>query len=400
MSLRARAAGNEGRVLLLTGLSHFTTHFFELMFPTLAVVLAREVQLPLAEVLGWSFAGYLLFGLGALPAGVLADRFGARRVLLLGLAGMGVSALAAAESAPGRSLALCLASLGLFASFYHPAGMSLISHTIAARGRALGINGICGNLGIALTPVLTAALVERFGTRQAFALAGFAACTLAVGLSFLPIRERPDSLAMPVPAAGRSRWLLFALLCAAAMLAGISYRGNTLVQPAYFAEQVSQLHFGAVTSLVYLVGIAGQYAGGVLADRYDLRWLYLGFHAASLPLLVLMAGASDAALVGLAALFVFFSLGMQPIENSLFARFSPARWRATGYGVKFVLTFGVGSTAVQLVQWANAGGDLGTVFLYLAAVVALLVGVILLFVGVSAGEAMHNLPAPAGEAVG
>jgi hypothetical protein len=79
-------------------------------------------------------------------------------------------------------------------------------------------------------------------------------------------------------------------------------------------------------------------------------------------------------LIGAGALFVFFSLGMQPIENSLFAQFTPPRWRATAYGLKFVLTFGVGSLAVWLVRWANdLGGGLTYALLALAVVVALVI---------------------------
>jgi MFS family permease len=43
--------------------------------------------------------------------------------------------------------------MGLGASTYHPAGTGLISRTISARGTALGINGIYGNVGIALAPL-------------------------------------------------------------------------------------------------------------------------------------------------------------------------------------------------------------------------------------------------------
>jgi MFS family permease len=388
---RLDAARNERNVLLLAGVGHFATHFFELMFPTLAVVIASELELPFAEVLGWSLAGYVLFGLGALPWGVLADRFGARRVVLIGLAGMGVSALAAAEATPGRSLAICLASLGLFASSYHPAGMSLISHTSVARGRALGINGIFGNLGIAVTPLLTATLAAQAGTRHAFHFAGLAACAAAVALGFLRIDERPDAT-RPVgdPQPGTNHVWLFVVLCVAAMLAGIIYRGNTVAQPAYFAERVSLLHFGLLTSLVYLIGVGGPYVGGTLADRYDLRWLYLLFHLATVPLLLLMSRTTDGPLLGAAALLAFFSLGMQPIENSLFARFTPARWRATGYGLKFVLTFGVGASAVGLVQWAQTDGDLSRAFLYLAGVAALLVLTIGGFITASGGAPLRN----------
>jgi FSR family fosmidomycin resistance protein-like MFS transporter len=389
--VRGERDHGERNVMVLAGASHFATHFFELMFPTLAVTLALDLGLPLTEVLSWSFAGYLLFGLGALPAGLLADAIGARRVVLIGLAGMGVSALAASEAAPGRSLALCLAGVGLFASCYHPAGMSLISRAAAMPGRALGINGIWGNLGIAATPALTAALVGHFGPSHTFQMAGLASCGLAAGLSFLRIPERPHERERgggSVPS--RSRRKLFWVVCVATVLAGISYRGNTIVQPAYFAERVSLLGFGAATSAVYLFGIAGQYVGGMLADRHDLRWLYLGFHAASLPFLLLMAGLHELPLMGATALFVFFSLGMQPIENSLFANLTPLRWRATGYGIKFALTLGVGSAAVWLVGWAQGGGDLNRVFLFLAAIVALLVLTIGWFVSLSARTPMRN----------
>ena len=386
-------AKNERNVILLTGAGHFSTHFFELMFPTLAVILARDSGIPLEQVLGWSFFGYLLFGLGALPAGLIADRIGARIMLIIAMGGMGISALAAAEVEPGRPIAICLALMGLCGSIYHPAGMSLISHTIRARGRALGVNGMFGNVAIALTPIVTAALCERIGWQNTYRATGFAMLGLTTLCALLPVRERPLTPHPTPPVSGASRQndrTLFFLLCLAAMLGGISYRGNTVVQPAYFAEHVSSLSFGAATSLVYLFGIGGQLVGGALADRHDLRWLYLTFHALSLPALIAMASFSGVPLVSAGAVFVFFSLGMQPIENSLFARFTPARWRATGYGIKFILTFGVGSFAIHLVEWANAAGDLSLVLLYLAGVVALLLVVIGAFVALTFGQEMRN----------
>jgi MFS family permease len=367
------------------------------MFPTLAVALAADTGLPLAQVLGWSFAGYLLFGLGALPAGILTDRLGGRRMLIAGLAGMGAAALGAGFVTPGWSLAALLAVIGFCASAYHPAGMSLISHTVAARGRALGLNGICGNLGIAATPVVTATLAARIGWQQTFVVVGLVACAAAALFTCIPIDER--SVAVPHAELGhrgseRGR-LFFVILCLAAALAGITYRANTVAQPAYFATRVSLLGYGTVTSLVYVTGIAGQYLGGILADRHDLRWLYLGFHLASLPALLLVGHTYEMALFGSATLFVFFSLGMQPIENSLFARFTPARWRATGYGVKFVMTFGVGSLAVGLVQRAQTSGDLSVLFTWLAGVVGMLCVTIAALLWVSAGQTVRNVaPAP------
>ena len=75
----------------------------------------------------------------------------------------------------------------------------------------------------------------------------------------------------------------------------------------------------------------------------------------------------------------FFALGMQPIENSLFAVLTPERWRSTAYGLKFVLTFGVGSSAVWMVRavaersgWHAVYGVLAWVVLALVCFVGLL----------------------------
>ena len=382
-------AQNTRNVLVLTGVGHFSTHFFELMFPTLAVTLAAQTGLPLAEVLRWSFLGYLFFGLGALPAGLLADRIGSRLLLISALFGLGVAALAASEAQNGRALSLCLAAMGACASVFHPVGMSLITHTIEARGRALGVNGMFGNAAIALTPIVTAALCVRLGWQPTYRAVGYVMCAVAVICAFLPIDERRRAHATAPPAVPlRAQALLpFVVLLVAATLAGVSYRGNTLMQPAYFAARVPEMGFGAATSLAYLFGIAGQYVGGVLADRHDLRRLYLLFHALSLPALLSMIALSGLPLIGGAAVFVFFSLGMQPIENSLFAQFTPARWRATAYGFKFALTFGVGSLAVWLVGWADAAAGLSAALLCLAGVVTLIVAAAAVLVRVAARPA-------------
>lgn len=383
----ARFSRNEINVLVFTGVAHSATHFAELLYPTLAVVIAAETGIALERVLAWSFPGYLLFGMGALPGGYLADRFGCRRLILTGVAAMAVATMLAGFAPTGAPLAACLGLLGLSASVYHPAGMGLISRTVIARGRALGINGIFGNLGIALTPVLTATLATTIGWRGALIASGGLLSIAAVWFLRLPIEEPPrDRSHVPEVDARHPtglRWAPFAVLCVTAMLGGISYRGNTLAQPAYFAEEVTIVGYGAATSLAMLLGIVGQYWGGVVADRHDLRWSYLLFHLASIPPLLLMIAATNLPLVGIAGVFTFFSLGMQPIENSLFAVFTPDRWRSTGYGAKFVCTFGVGSVAVWLVTWVKATYGLPQVFGALAAVVGVLVVASGLLVAVS-----------------
>ena len=383
---------DERRIVHFTGFAHAATHYIELTYPTLAVGLAAEMGLPLEQVLSWSFTSYLLFGLGALPAGVAADRFGPRRVILLGLLAAGASACAAALARPGVALGICLAGVGLGASLYHPAGMGLLSRAVRARGRALGINGIYGNIGIAMAPLTTAALVDTVGWRLTFGLTGGVIMAGALVFSRLRIEEPPP---IPPEAQGETehdgspRRLVaaFMVLCFTATLGGFAYRANTVAQPALFAENVHFIGYGVAASLAMLVGIAGQYLGGVIADHRELRTSYLLFHLASLAPLVMVSMTMGPSLVFFSGLYVFFALGMQPIENSLFATLTPERWRSTAYGLKFVLTFGVGATAVWMVRWIAPRWEWSGVYEVLVVVVSLLVLGTFVLLGLTRGDA-------------
>ena len=392
---------NERRIVHFTGFAHAATHYVELIYPTLAVGLVA--QSPgvgsLEEALSWSFGGYLLFGIGALPAGVAADRLGGRRVILTGLVIAGLSAILAGTSEPGLPLALALCGIGAGASLYHPAGTGLLSRAVASRGRALGINGIYGNVGIALSPLITALLVESIGWRDTFYVTGAGILLGTLAFSRVRINE-PGRAPEPAPAQGkdnsttrRAIWI-FVLLCAAATLGGFAYRGNTVAQPALFAQDISFMGYGMAASLAMIVGTVGQYIGGRLADRIDLRAGYLAFHLASLPALVVIASTTEWPLLVASAIYAFFALGMQPIENSLFAVLTPERWRSTAYGLKFVLTFGVGSTAVWMVRAVAENSGWHAVYIALCVVVCALIACIAGLFILTRTREIRNAPEP------
>ena len=148
------------------------------------------------------------------------------------------------------------------------------------------------------------------------------------------------------------------------MLAGFCYRGTSVVIPTYFEQSVPFLNdlinnFSFIkltgtktlaatmlTSIVYFVGIFGMIAGGRVADKMDLRLGYFLFHLLSLPFLILMTQFTSIPFFIFTIGYLFFALGMQPIENSLVAHLTPEKLRSTSYGVKFIFTFGIGSLSV------------------------------------------------------
>ena len=366
---------NERNTLQLTGVGHLGCHFAMLAFPTAAISLAREEGLPIETVLGWSFWGFFLFGIGALPVGILTDRSSAKWVVRTGVLGIGPAMMLVSLAEPGTMLVLALALIGVFASLYHPSGLSLITRTMRRRGTALGINGILGNIGIAGAPALTQLVANTWGWRTAYLSMGLLLLFLGLAVSFQKIEEpksgedsRDEHHHEP-----SERLKLFLILMVAMTMAGLTYRAITVAQPAYFAEQVHFIGYGTATSLVFFIGTFGQYVGGRLADRYDLRILYLLFHGFSFPFLLGMAILSGFSLLGISAVFLFFILGMQPIENSLVARFTPDRWRSTGYGLKFTVTFAIGSLSVWGVKGIIAYASISAVYLAVSVTVFLTV---------------------------
>jgi MFS family permease len=135
-----------------------------------------------------------------------------------------------------------------------------------------------------------------------------------------------------------------------------------------------------VTSLIFVIGMLGQYTGGRVAERFDPRVGYLVFFGITALPGVLMGISGNWILIGLALLYFFFLLGMQPIENTLVARFTPRRFHHSAFGTKFVLTFGVGALAVKIVAAIESRFYIEAVFFFIGAISALAIGVILVLI--------------------
>lgn len=366
-------------ILRVTCYGHFLSHFNMLVFPAILLPLSGRLGLDMAATLDLAFWMYLLFGLTALPWGMLADRIGPRPMLTLFYLGAGACGLSAAfliDSPLGFKLSL--AGIGLFSGIYHPAGLGWIACCVSRTSTGMAYNGMFGNLGLAMGPLLAGVVNWLWGAQAVYVCL---AVLNAGGVIFLMrvstaqcATEKSGSTAQ-----NTASWKGFAVLLVCMMLGGVVYRGASVTMPALFelngsgiftwlthlfkgADLSSNVVATAITSGLYLVGMLGQYAGGRAGERFDLRYGYLFFHLMTLPAAFLIGIATDIPLVLLATIHSFFLLGMQPIENTLVARLTPASLRSSAYGMKFVVTFGVGALAVKLIKMVEHTWGLAAVF--------------------------------------
>lgn len=381
-------------ILGVTCFGHFMSHFNMLVFPAILLPLAGSLQLSMTAALALSFWMYLLFGLSALPWGLLADRFGPRRLLAVFHLGAGLCGFWAAAriSDPGQ-LWLALAGIGLFSGIYHPAGLGWIAKEVQQTSRAMAYNGMFGNLGLATAPLLAGIVNYFWGIAMVYGVLGV---MNLLGLVLLAMTDAGPTTAAPRPKPQGNSLAAFLVLLIAMTLGGIVYRGTSITLPAYFELQNGELyHFlteltggmgsanvvaTVLTSLIYLVGIAGQYTGGWVGERFRLTSGYLLFHLLTIPLALAMAASTNGMLVFFAMLHGFFLLGMQPLENTLVARLTPPHFLSSAYGVKFILTFGVGALSVKMVGLVKATWGFPAVYQGLAGVSTLLALAIVLLI--------------------
>jgi MFS family permease len=402
---------DEKKILLFTNAGHFLAHSIILIFPSIVSALAKELNLPFEQALRISFLMYLVYGIGALPSGLLTDRINPRFSLAIFFFGIGTSCFAVSFMRSSVQLKLALMTLGVFLSIYHPAGIGLISRSMKNRGMALGINGVYGSIGIASAPFLAGTINYLLDWRWIYRMIAVFPLVLGVlivltGLPEPVIRQETAAAEGSRNEKGSAR--IFLILCISMALAGFVYRGQTLLLPTYFEQKISFLYdlvknvslpkmegmrilsATILTSFVYVISIFGQMIGGKIADRADLRYAYLLFFLGALPFVLMMYFFRDLPLLGSSIMFILLTIGMQPVENSLIAKITPLKWRNTSYGIKFTLTFGISSAVIYPIGFIQRTYSLSAVFLLFSGVIAVLVLNNLFLIVATRGRSIRN----------
>jgi MFS transporter, FSR family, fosmidomycin resistance protein len=352
---------NQHSAVLALGFSsagHFFAHLLMLLYPTVVLALEGQWGMSYGDLLSLSLGGFVLFALGALPAGWLGDRWSDVGMMVVFFVGTGGAAIATGLTDGPVGLALGLALIGLFGSIYHPVGTAWLVRNAKNRGRALGVNGIAGSVGLGAAALVAGALAQMIGWRAAFVIPG--ALCAATGLMLLCCirggRRAPARIEHYLePEAARSDVLRTFIVLSFTMLAdGTISQAIPVALPKAFAAGLTgltdggTLDAGGFVTLVFLVAATAQLVGGWLADRFALKAVYVLVWAAQVPLFILAAPSRDVPL--LAAMIAVNYLGVLsvPAENALLARYTPAQWRGTAFGAKFLLALGVSTIGVKL----------------------------------------------------
>ena len=404
-NMKHQKAQQEQRVVFSATAAHLLTHAYMMIFPTVLVLIANDPLMGIEQYFQLGLIGtvcYGLFGIGAIPSGMLADRYGSQRMLVVCVFGSALSSLAAGLSS---SLYLFVASmmfLGLAASIYHPSGLSFISRNVEKKGKAMGYHGVGGNIGLALGPILSGAVAAWWGWRSAFLLFGVLGLILGVIIYRLNTVEEitppkvAEKKAGAVKAGLTSMPVVLLLIYINCMLYGLCYRGAMMYFPKHFIQNI---HFalndvgkaGFLVFLVTMAGTLGQLLGGILCDKLKKpEYSYLLVFLFSTPLFFAIWQFKDWGLLATSILFAPFFFAWQPIQNTMIAKYTAQAAHGFSFGVNFLLIMGVGSLAASLGGYVTDNLGVASVF----AVLGFISGLSLLLVFYILKAVVIRAPAP------
>ena len=354
------------RALLFVNLGHFLNHVIMLIYPTVALTLVDIWSVSYGELFKLFFMASLLYGLAALPAGWLGDRWSSRGMLVIYLLGTGAATFLTGFANTPMQISIGLALTGVFAAIYHPVGTSFVALYAVDRAKDLGFNGAFGTVGLAAAAFIAAGLTQLWGWRSAFFVPGVACFLLGIFFIFCT-RETPSnavdvSLQRDDPVNRRTTYYVLTLMGVTALSVGLITQAYTSGLPKIFDETMSAvvsmftldreggltLTSGLVT-LVILAGAVGQIIGGSLASKYSPKVVYIWMFVVMVPLAILASQLDGLELVVVAAVMMLVITGCLPAENCIIVRFCPENWRARVFSAKFVLALGGGSFAVLAV---------------------------------------------------
>jgi MFS family permease len=355
-------------------------HVLELTYGAVLVSIVAEFGFDnttaglLANIFGFAF------GLSALPIGIIADRTDARKLLILFCVGTSIAAFLMGIAPNVILLGAAMLFLGLSLGIYHPTGTTYISRYVRQRSLGFGYQGIGGNLGIALGPALAGIVAVSLDWRWSYFI--FAVPPLIIGaLIYFPQRgaegaqlvEKTETVQGKPATKASLKPFIFSLflLYSAQVMISLIYRGVVTFMPKYLGEQLTPMFASFskqqiaayATTFVLIFGVAGQYLGGFLCERFRHEVLGIIVNVAAIPFMLGIAFFTGAPLIISAAIFAFFHFAGQPIYNSLVADYSPASRRGLVFGLYFFFNFGLGSFSATGMGYIADKMGLNTVFI-------------------------------------
>jgi MFS transporter, FSR family, fosmidomycin resistance protein len=291
-----------------------------------------------------------------IPAGYLAERFGAPIVLALGTALAGIGYVCAGLSTGVATLVVALFIGGLGASTQHPLASSLIAQVFAGPRslKALGSYNFSGDIGKMTLPAAASLLFVVLPWRQALMLLG--SLGVLAGIAIFAAMPRlaaftasPRAAEAPGAGAGRLRAYGFPLLLSVGVLDSATRMAFLTFLPFVLTAKGASLPtIGAALTLVFAGGAAGKLVCAFIGARIGaIATVWLTEAATALGIVALLPLPLDAALMLLPLVGIALNGTSSVLYGSVPVLVTPER-RQRAFGIFYTGTIGAGAVSPAL----------------------------------------------------
>ena len=333
-------------------------HMFAAFYFVIVLSIEQEWLFTYDELISLWTLGALLIGLGAIPAGWLSDRWSRSSMMVIMFIGMGLSSILCGLSNEQFSLFIGLSFLGLSCSIYHPVGIAWVVNSSEKKGRALGINGIFGGIGIGSGAFIAGLLIKYFDWKFAFIIPGIISLIIGIILFFfisnnLISFQNSKTKDLDENNSSHNLIIIACIMLFSMFGLGLTFQIMQTSLPKVFDIRIANLSTFAIGSIIgFIYGISGLMTliGGFLADKFSLKKIYVIGIAAQVPCFYFIANFSGIPLIFVCLMVAMFNSSILPTENILLAKFTPERHHGLIYGFKFIVAFGSAPIAVFLIS--------------------------------------------------
>lgn len=363
---------------LLLNMAHFLDHLFMLIFATVAALaLSGEWQLEYAQLIPYATPGFVAFGLFAVPAGWLADRWSRHALMVVFFIGIGLAAVVTSYASSPFQIGAGLFFIGIFAAIYHPVGIALVLEGHERTGMRVAFNGVWGNMGVACAALMTAYFIDSSGWRAAFIWPGLVSVVL--GLVYwrwaIPAAVTTVGKAAPssesVPESSVFVRILVVIFLTTA-LGGVVFQSTTFALPKILSERASDIAVnatlvGQLAFAAFAAGSLGQLVVGFYLDRFSPRRIFM-MVAAMQVVFFSMAVTANGSLAVIAAVgYMLAAFGQIPINDVLIGRIAKSSMRSRILAVRYTITILVMACSVPMIAWIHANHGFSVLFKVLVA---------------------------------
>lgn len=370
---------------LFLNVGHFLDHYFMLIFATAAALrLTTEWHLTYAELIPYATPGFIAFGVCAIPAGWLADKWSRRGMLLIFFIGIGIGSVLTGMANSPLQIALSLTLIGVFAAIYHPVGLAMVVEGRVKTGVPLAINGIFGNMGVASAALLTGFFIDTAGWRSAFIVSGVISIIVGLLYSIFVYTESNTGVSSSrstglkqsgdeSPEQMRATLLrFFVIILITTAIGGLVFQSTTFALPKVFEERLGGLantatQVGRYTFIVFSIAAFAQLVVGYLVDKYSVRRVFTSVALLQAVFFALMMQLTGVLALVVAIAFMLVVFGQIPINDVLIGRITRSEWRSRAFALRYIVTFSVAATAVPLISWIHGAWGFSQLFALLSA---------------------------------